>query len=38
MVAVEQAGLGIELSGGGKVGGLLFGDDYVGLVNSYRGL
>ena len=41
LVAVEQAELGIELSDGGKVGGLLFADDFVGLVslqNSYRWL
>ena len=31
LVAVEQTGLGIELSGGGKVGGLLFADDFVGV-------
>ena len=30
LVAVEQAGLVIELSDGGKVGGLLFADDLVG--------
>ena len=27
LVAVQQAGLGIELSDGGRVGGLLFADD-----------
>ena len=34
LVAVEQAGLGIELSDGGKVGGLLFADDFVGVNQS----
>ena len=31
---MEQAGLGIELSDGGKVGGLLFADDFVGVSES----
>ena len=34
LVAVEQAGLGTELSDGGKVGGLLFADDFVGVSES----
>ena len=34
LVAVEQAGLGIELSDGGRVGGLLFADDFVGVSES----
>ena len=34
LVAVEQVGLGIELSGGGKVRGLLFADDFVGVSES----
>ena len=34
LVAVEQAGLGIELSDGGKVGGLLFADDFVRVSES----
>ena len=34
LVAVEQAGLGIELRDGGKVGGLLFADDFVGVSES----
>ena len=34
LVAVEQAGLGIELSDEGKVGGLLFADDFVGVSES----
>ena len=42
LVAGEQAGVGIELSGGDEVGGLLFADDFVGVSesvgNSYRGL
>ena len=46
LVAVEQAGLGIKLSDGGKIGGLLFEDDFVraseqlqrviDVVHSYR--
>ena len=31
---VEQVGLGTELNGGGKIGGLLFADDFVGVTNS----
>ena len=31
---MEQAGPGIELSDGGKVGGLLFADDFVGVSES----
>ena len=31
---MEQAGLGIEFSDGGKVGGLLFADDFVGVIES----
>ena len=31
---MEQAGLGIELSDGGRVGGLLFTDDSVGVSES----
>ena len=34
LVAVEQAGLGIEFSDGGKVGGLLFADDFVVVIES----
>ena len=34
LVAVEQAGLGIELSDEGRVGGLLFGDEFVGVSES----
>ena len=34
LVAVEQAGLGIELCDGGKVGGLLLVDDIVGVSES----
>ena len=34
LVAVKQAGLGIELSNGGKVGGLLFANDFVGVSES----
>ena len=41
LVAVQQAGLGIELSDGGKVGGCCLQMILWGLVspgNSYRGL
>ena len=31
---VEQAGLGVELSDGSTIGGLLFADDFVGVSNS----
>ena len=31
---VEQAGLGVELSDGSTIGGMLFGDDFVGVSNS----
>ena len=31
---VEQAGLGIDLNGGGKIGRLLFADDFVGVTES----
>ena len=34
---MEQAGLGIELSYGDKVGGLLFADYFVGLVSLGNG-
>ena len=34
LVAVQQAGFGIELRDGGKVGGLLFADDFVGVSES----
>ena len=34
LVALEQAGLGIELSDVGKVGGLLFANDFVGVSES----
>ena len=29
-----EAGLGIELNGGGKIGGPLFADDFVGVTES----
>ena len=38
LVAVQQAGLGIELSDGGKVGALLFADDFVGVSESGKEL
>ena len=31
---VEKAKLGIQLGEGGKIGGMLFADDYVGLSDS----
>ena len=31
---VEQAGLGVELSDGSTIGGMLFADDFVGVRNS----
>ena len=34
---VEQAGLGVELSDGSSIGGMLFADDSVG-VSNYKGL
>ena len=34
LVAVDPVGLGIELSDGGKVGGLLFADAFVGVSES----
>ena len=30
----EQAGLGVELSDGSTIGGMLFADDFVGVSNS----
>lgn len=33
---VEKAGLGIELGNGGKIGGLLFADDFVGVRESLQ--
>ena len=34
MKEVEKANLGIQLSSGKKLGGLLFADDFVGVCNS----
>ena len=31
---VGQAGLGVELSDGSAIGGLLFADDFVGVSNE----
>ena len=31
---LEQAGLGVELSDGSTIGGMLFADDFVGVSNS----
>ena len=31
---VEQAGLGVELSDGSTIGGMLFADDFAGVSNS----
>ena len=30
---VEEAGLGIEISNGNRMGGMLFADDFVGTVS-----
>ena len=38
MKEVEKANLGIQLSTGKKVGGLLFADDFVGVCNSAESL
>ena len=38
LVEVAQAGLGIELGEKGKIGGLLFGDDFVGVSDSWKQL
>ena len=35
---VEQAGLGVELSDGSTIGGMLFADDFVGVSNSEEAL
>ena len=35
---VEQTGLGIQLSGGKTVGGMLFADDFVGISDSKESL
>ena len=35
---VEQAGLGIQLSSGKRVGGMLFADDFVGVSDSRESL
>ena len=34
MKEVEQAELGIELSNGARIGGMLFADDFVGVSDS----
>ena len=38
MKEVDEANLGIQLSSGKKVGGLLFADDFVGVCNSAESL
>ena len=38
MKEVEKANLGIQLSSGKKVGGLLFADEFVGVCNSAKSL
>ena len=38
MKEVEKANLGMQLSSGKKVGGLLFADDFVGVCNSAESL
>ena len=35
---VEQTGLGIQLSSGKTVGGMLFADDFVGITDSKESL
>ena len=35
---VEQAKLGVQLSGGKKTGGMLFADDFVGVSDSKESL
>ena len=35
---VEQAGLGVELSDGSTMGGMLFADDFIGVRKNYKGL
>ena len=35
---VEQAGLGVELSDGSTIGGMLFADDFVGVSNELQRL
>ena len=35
---VEQAKLGIQLSSGKKIGGMLFADDFVGVSDSKESL
>ena len=35
---VEQTGLGIQLSSGKTVGGMLFADDFVGISDSKESL
>ena len=34
LITVKQAGLGIQLSSGKTVGGMLFADDFVGISDS----
>ena len=36
--AVEEAGLGIEISSGKRIGGMLFADDFVGVSESRESL
>ena len=36
--AVEQAKLGVQLSSGKKIGGMLFADDFVGVIDSKESL
>ena len=35
---MEQAGLGVELSDGSTIGGMLFADDFVGVSNELQRL
>ena len=36
--ALEEAGLGIEISSGKRIGGMLFADDFVGVSESRESL
>ena len=38
LLKVEQTGLGIQLSSGKTVGGMLFADDFVGISDSKESL
>ena len=38
LIAVKQTGLGIQLSSGKRVGGMLFADNFVGIIDSKESL